>query len=66
MTMKRVLLVCYYFPPLGGAGVGRPLSLFRYLPQFGYECDLLTVKPVAYRGYEPELLEGLDQSRIYR
>lgn len=62
----RVLLICYYFPPLGGAGVGRPLSLFRLLPSHGIECDVLTVKPVAYRVFEPELLEGLDRSRIFR
>ena len=62
----RVLLICYYFPPLGGAGVGRPLSLFRLLPSHGIQCDVLTVKPVAYRVFEPELLEGLDRSRIYR
>ncbi len=66
MSGKRVLLICYYFPPLGGAGVGRPLALFKYLPRYGYECDVLTVKPVAYRGYEPELLDGLETRRIYR
>ncbi len=63
---KRVLMICYYFPPLGGAGVGRPLSLYRYLPEHGCECDVLTVKPVTYRVYEPELLEGLSTERIYR
>ncbi len=62
----RVLLICYYFPPLGGAGVGRPLSLFRLLPSHGIQCDVLTVKPVAYRVFEPELLDNLDATRIYR
>jgi hypothetical protein len=62
----RVLLICYYFPPLGGAGVGRPLSLFRLLPSHGIQCDVLTVKPVAYRVFEPELLEGLDATCIHR
>ncbi len=62
----RVLLICYYFPPLGGAGVGRPLSLFRLLPSHGIQCDVLTVKPVAYRVFEPDLLEGLDMTRIHR
>ncbi len=66
MKTRRVLLVCYYFPPLGGAGVGRPLALFKHLPQYGYECDVLTVKPVAYRVFEPELIDGLDTDRIYR
>jgi glycosyltransferase involved in cell wall biosynthesis len=63
---RRVLLVCYYFPPLGLGGVGRPLNLIKRLPQFGWDCHVLTVKPVLYRAYEPELLEGLDQSRIFR
>ncbi len=63
---RRALLICYYFPPLGLGGVGRPLSLFKRLPQHGWDCDILTVKPVLYRAYEPELLEGLDLSRIHR
>lgn len=63
---RRVLLVCYYFPPLGLGGVGRPLNLFKRLPGHGWQCDVLTVKPVVYRAYEPELLRGLDPSRIYR
>jgi len=66
LSNRRVLLVCYYFPPLGGAGVGRPLALFKHLPEFGWDCHVLTVKSVAYRAYEPELLEGLDSGKIYR
>lgn len=64
--MKKVLLICYYFPPLGGVGIGRPLALFKQLPEHGYECHVLTVKPVAYRMYEPDALRGLDTGRIYR
>ncbi|MBD3258674.1 glycosyl transferase family 1, partial [candidate division GN15 bacterium] len=63
---KTALLICYYFPPLGLAGVGRPLHLVWELPAFGWDCHVLTVKPVAYRAYEPELLEGLDKSIIHR
>lgn len=63
---RKALLICYYFPPLGLGGVGRPLNLFRGLPGHGWDCDVLTVKPVTYRAYEPELLEGLDERRIHR
>ena len=63
---RKALLICYYFPPLGLGGVGRPLNLFKRLPHHGYDCDILTVKPVLYRAYEPELLEGLDKTRIHR
>jgi len=58
--------VCYYFPPLSGAGVARPLALFKHLPEFGWECHVLSVKPVAYRAFEPELLDGLPGRHIYR
>ncbi len=61
-----MLLVCYHFPPVGGPAVGRPLALFKHLPDFGYRCDVLTVKTVAHRVWEPELLEGHDSSRIFR
>ncbi len=64
--MKKVLLICYYFPPLGLAGVGRPLNLFKRLPEHGYDCEILTVKPVSYWEYEPELLDNLDKSKIHR
>ncbi len=63
---RKVLLICYYFPPLGLGGVGRPLNLFRRLPEVGWDCHVLTVKSVAYRAYEPELLVGLDGSKIFR
>jgi len=66
MRRLRVLLICYYFPPVGGAGVSRPLGLMKYLPGHGIDCDILTVKPIAYRVMEPELLEGLDEARIHR
>lgn len=62
----RVLIICYYFPPLGLGGVARPVNLLRYLPDFGYDCDVLTVKPVAYRKFEPELLQKIDTDRVYR
>ncbi len=65
-NLRRVLLICYYFPPLGGAGINRPLQLYRKLPECGYECDILTVKPVTYRIYEPELVPGDTVGRIYR
>jgi len=66
MPERKILQVCYYFPPLGGAGIGRPLALFEKLPDFNYECHVLTVKPVAYRVYEPALLNNLDKRKIYR
>ena len=66
MTEPKVLVVCYYFPPMGGAGVGRPLALYKHLAESGLKCHVLTVKQVTYRVYEPELLADIDVSGIYR
>lgn len=63
---KNILLVSYYFPPLGGVGISRPLALFQNLSKQGYDCKVLTVKPVLYRAYEPELLSTLNKDHIFR
>ena len=43
--MKKILLITYYWPPSGGAGVQRPLKFAKYLSQAGYEVHVLTVDP---------------------
>src|SRR2546430_11301840 len=40
--MRRVALLAYYFPPVGGGGVQRPLALARWLPEFGWEPVVVT------------------------
>jgi glycosyltransferase involved in cell wall biosynthesis len=35
--------VSYNFPPVGGAGVQRPVKLIKYLPSYGVETSVLTV-----------------------
>ncbi|SYZ72764.1 putative Group 1 glycosyl transferase [Candidatus Zixiibacteriota bacterium] len=63
---RRVLLVSYYFPPLGMGGVGRPLGLFKYLPRFGFDVTVLTVKKILYPEYDHSLLEDREDPRIVR
>jgi glycosyltransferase involved in cell wall biosynthesis len=48
--MNKVLIVTYYWPPSGGAGVQRWLKFSKYLPEFGWEPVILTVDP-AYAAY---------------
>ena len=42
--MKKALIITYYWPPAGGAGVQRALKFVKYLPQFGWEPIVLTVE----------------------
>ena len=43
--MKKVLIITYYWPPSGGAGVQRWLKFSKYLPENGWEPLVLTVDP---------------------
>ncbi|WP_242434683.1 glycosyltransferase family 4 protein [Hymenobacter amundsenii] len=39
----RLLVITYYWPPSGGAGVQRSLKFVKHLPEFGIEPTVLTV-----------------------
>ena len=40
--MKKVLIITYYWPPSGGAGVQRWLKFAKYLRYFGWEPVIYT------------------------
>jgi glycosyltransferase involved in cell wall biosynthesis len=39
--MRRLLVLCYFYPPLGGGGVHRVLGFTRHLPAHGWECTVV-------------------------
>ena len=41
--MQKILIITYYWPPSGGAGVQRWVKFVKYLPEFGIEPIVLTV-----------------------
>lgn len=57
ITMKKVLIITYYWPPSGGAGVQRWLKFAKYLPEQGWQPVILTVDP-KYASY-PQRDESL-------
>ena len=57
---NNVLIIAYYFPPIGGSGALRPFKLAKYLPDFGWDPVILSVKkPDWYYAHDAELLEEL-------
>lgn len=42
--MEKVLIITYYWPPSGGAGVQRILKFVKYLPEFEIKPYIVTVK----------------------
>ncbi|HKT48971.1 MAG TPA: glycosyltransferase [Candidatus Angelobacter sp.] len=51
----RILLISYLFPPAGGIGVQRALSLARYLPECGFEVHVLSAANAAAPVRDPAL-----------
>lgn len=64
---KKVLVVAYHYPPLGGGGVFRTLKFTKYLPQFGFKPYVLTVKNAMYHARDPTLLKDIPkEAKIFR
>ena len=60
--MKKVLIITYYWPPSGGAGVQRWLKFAKYLPEFGWQPVILTVDTeyASYPQRDESLLSEVD------
>lgn len=62
--MKRVLIITYYWPPSGGAGVQRWLYFTKYLREFGYEPVIYTAENPEYpsidHSFEKEIPDGIE------
>src|SRR5690348_8898059 len=55
----NVLVIAYYFPPMGLSGVQRTLKFVKYLPEFGWRPIVLTPAATPYYAHDETLLEEL-------
>lgn len=58
-SLKKVLIVSYFYPPLGGVGVQRTLKTSKYLPKFGWHPIVLTVKNPEYELFDYTLVKEI-------
>ena len=61
---QRVLVVAYYFPPMGGSGVQRVAKLVKYLPRYGWAPEVLTVEPGGYLAFDASLLAEIESAEV--
>ncbi|MCG8603694.1 glycosyltransferase family 4 protein [bacterium] len=67
LPSRKVLIITYYFPPSGGAGVQRTLKFVKYLRKFGWEPVVLTVKNGDYPAYDESLFTDVPAKiKVYR
>lgn len=60
--MRRLLLLAYFFPPIGGGGCQRTLKLVRYLVPHGWDSTVVTARDADYWILDPSLLEEVPES----
>lgn len=61
---SHVLVVAYYFPPMGGSGVQRVAKWCRYFPENGWDVTVLTVEPGAYFAFDEDLLSEVEAAGV--
>lgn len=67
MPPLNLLIIAYYFPPSGGAGVQRVLKFVKYLRDFDIEPVVLTVKDGDFPTRDESLLDELPPDvKIFR
>ena len=59
--MKKVLIISYYWPPSGGAGVQRWLKFVKYLRRFGWEPVVYTPENPEAPALDPSLEEDIPE-----
>jgi len=57
--MRDILVIAYYFPPMGMSGVQRTMKFVKYLPEYGWRPTVLTVAPTGYFAQDETMLEEL-------
>jgi glycosyltransferase involved in cell wall biosynthesis len=65
--MKKVLVLTYFWPPSGKATLHWPLKIIKYLPEFGYEPFVLTVKEESFTLKDESMLAEIGPSlKVYK
>ncbi|NFR87445.1 glycosyltransferase family 4 protein [Clostridium botulinum] len=57
--MKKVLIIAYYFPPLGWSGVQRTLKFVKYLINFGWKPIIVTVGKTKFSVLDETLVKDI-------
>jgi glycosyltransferase involved in cell wall biosynthesis len=64
--MKNLLILSYYYPPLGLSGVQRTVKFVKYLPQFGWNPIVIAPRPRGSYVYDQALGAEVAQAPVFR
>lgn len=61
---KKVLVLAYYFPPMGLSGVQRTLKFAKYMRHYHWEPTVITTGPVGYYALDQSLQEEAERENL--
>ena len=64
MIDKKILILTYYWPPAGGAGVQRWLKFVKYLSKLGFELHIFTPENPEAPAFDDSLLKDVPANAI--
>jgi glycosyltransferase involved in cell wall biosynthesis len=62
--MFKVLVIAYYYPPMGLSGVQRTLKFTKYMKRFNWEPTVITAGDVAYFAHDLNMLHEAEEAGI--
>ncbi len=62
--MFKVLVLAYYFPPMGLSGVQRTLKFAKYLKDYNWEPTVITTGASGYYAHDTSLLKEAEEADI--
>jgi len=62
--MFKVLVIAYYYPPLGLSGVQRTLKFTKYFSQFNWQPTVITTGKISYFAHDESLLKEAENSNV--
>jgi glycosyltransferase involved in cell wall biosynthesis len=62
--MYKVLVIAYYFPPMGLSGVQRTLKFVKYMKDFNWDPTVLTTSDTGYYAHDNSLMAEAEAANI--
>lgn len=66
MKHKKILIIAYHFPPDAAVGALRPQKFVKYLPEFGWQPYVLTIKEKYIQKNDPTRLKDVQDVPVFR
>jgi glycosyltransferase involved in cell wall biosynthesis len=61
---KKILMIAFFFPPVGGGGVQRTVKFVKYLCQKGWDVSILSAETNDTFDRDPELMQDIPDSSV--